>query len=213
MIQDPRLTAESALFPYQWRSLSDLEKVLSRLRPALESGEVRELAEALPEVEMRVDTLIADSIPAPLASRVQDVRGRMIALKSALDLAESLTEAALSAPPLAPAEAMLELGGGETVQDSGAAGEPGSGTGEDARNPPPMDDSTEALAAEADTAAEVEGEADSVAAPDSFSEAIHPAVAYLEAWRDAYQHAEAILHSLRDPVGEEDEEPPSRPRE
>jgi hypothetical protein len=208
-IQDPRLESDSTLFPYEWPALNELERELSRLRPALESGEVRELADVLPEVAAGAGRLLADSLPTLLAPRRQELRGRMIALASAVRRAQELAPAALAAPPRPPAgeDSLLAAGGPVAGFPSG---EPAGAVDGGVRGDWRLDRSD---AAPGDSAARGEGAdslgaapADSLGAagPDtSGAAAVDPVETYFDAWRDIYLHAEALVHRLRDPTGED----------
>jgi hypothetical protein len=125
VIQDPRLNADSTLFPYEWPTLNDLLRELVQTRPAVEAGEVEALLPATADIRKRANALFIDSVPALLAPRRQELRGRMIALRSALDLLDSLAIAAREAPPRPDRGELLglvqldPLGAAETMTDVG----------------------------------------------------------------------------------------------
>ncbi len=222
-IRDQRLEADSTLFPYEWPALDRLRLELANLRPALEAGSVRELADALPEVRARADALIAgNTIPALLAPRREEVRGRLVALGDALRMVEELAPAALAAPPdtsygesegFAPLDESpdsLGAGAGPTPSAPADLAEPTPGIPADLGQPTPgappvlAQPSTEESPAGPPPAAgdaTPAGKSAAETAADSLA-ALDPIGAYLDAWRDLYAHAEALLHRVRDPFGE-----------
>ena len=190
-IQDPRLEADSTLFPYEWPALNEMHRTLIELRAPFEAGDLARLAEELPAVEADVERLLADTVPTLLQPRQQELRGRMVALQDALRRARELTEAALAAPPPPAGDReMLVI---------------------------PLDRERETAAVESgnedaavDLEAPLEFEMDTGAAEDSLAavgedtaalEEPDPIEAYLDGWRDAFFQAEMLLHRVRDPTG------------
>lgn len=193
VIQDPRLAADSTLFPYEWSALNALEVELRRLRPALESAQIAALARGLPAIAERVEALATDTLPPLLVPRREEVRGRIVALEDAVRRARELTAAALAAPPPAPEEQPMLVLGEDLVRSGEVAAAAAEtlgpapraiGPGFEGAGLPSADD---LIAAPGDSAA-VGGDAVTV---------------YLDAWRDLYHHGEALLHIVRAPRGEE----------
>jgi hypothetical protein len=191
-IRDGRLEADSTLFPYEWPALEALRIPLARLRPALEAGSVSELALALPDVRARVDLLVADTIPSLLTPRLDEVRGRVLALGDALRRVEDLEAAALAAP--ADTSRPLEF------EDWGAPADPSVTLSQPSGVESPSSAAESPGQAPTDTEPAADSLADSLAADSMF--ALDPIGSYLEAWREIYAHEEALLHRVRDPFGE-----------
>jgi hypothetical protein len=193
VIQDPRLEADSTLFPYEWPALNHLQGQLSRLRPELAAGNVAALAAALPQLERTAEELLADSLPSLLRGSREELRGRMIALQDALRRAAELAPDALAAPPAATPEIALVPGGEGAVElQAGAEVE------EQLQAPEPATDVMAASPADSTRVGQVDST--SHEQPDSMAAEAAPAFLYLDAWLDVFAHADAILHVVRRPT-------------
>ncbi|MCA1572128.1 MAG: hypothetical protein ABR599_03830 [Gemmatimonadota bacterium] len=196
VIRDPRLLADSTLFPYEWPALDALSADLRRLRPALEGDSIEVLTAAIPALDSLVARVLEEPTPRALAHRGEELRGRAIALRAALDEARLWAEEAGAVPALPDDGFELIVGGGPAP---GAAEE---SDGLEDRAPGPE---------EMDVAGDRGGSADSLAEGSLEAAAAHPRLAFIEAWRDTYVHAEALMHALRDPRGGPEEAEVSPP--
>ncbi|MBA2565976.1 MAG: hypothetical protein H0V09_11225 [Gemmatimonadetes bacterium] len=202
VIQDPRLEADSTLFPYEWRALDQLERTVRAIRPSLEEADVRALVAAVPRMQQRVSALSIDSLPAALRSRKGEVTGRRVAMESALARVRRLSEAALRAPARPGSAVLLSFGDAHAdsteLKAAVTGAEPLQPLASDSL--PPLttagdDDEGASVGDGRSGAPDMPADSNAAATADSLANA--DLAAFLDAWRDAIGHAESLMHLIR----------------